>query len=176
MKSALRWLAPLALLALLPVPALAAGPQSGRVVAVIDGDTLQVDVAGRGLANVHLAWIDAPERAQEAGEASRASLGAMAFGQEVRLESVGEGPGGTLTATVWAVPQSAGCRSADCPKTLDLGMAQLTRGMAWHDRRALGQPPQSLGQYEHAEFEAKVRRIGLWGARNPVPPWQWRAR
>ena len=83
---------------------------------------------------------------------------------------------GLLRATVWVTPQEIPCRSEDCPKTLDLGHAQITRGMAWHDRRSLGQPAQAFGQYEHAEFEAKVRRIGLWAAKNPTPPWDWRPR
>ena len=160
------------------VPQVAAAedaPRNGRVVAVIDGDTLQVDLAGRGLANVRLAWVDAPDRAQDYGEASRSSLAALTFGQEVRLENVGEGAGGQIVATVWVAPPP-GCRGGDCAKTLDLGAAQLLRGMAWHDRRSLGQPAASLGQYEHAEFEARVRRVGLWSAKNPIPPWIWRPR
>ena len=148
---------------------------AGNVSEVLDGDTLRMEVTGRGSLLVRLAWIDAPDRLQEHGEPSRASLNALAAGQAVRAETVGEVKGQQV-AVVWARAPDAPCRDAGCPKTLDLGMAQVARGMAWHDRRSLGQSPQSLGQYEHAEFEAKIRRIGLWRGKNPTPPWDWRGR
>ena len=105
----------------------------------------------------------------------RASLNAMAAGQAVRLENLTES-NGRWQATVWGASADSPCRGIDCRKTLDLGLAQLARGMAWHDRRAAGQAPQALGQYEHAEFEAKIRRIGLWAGKNPAPPWRWQGR
>lgn len=164
-----------ALLVLFGMATAGAETLSGHVSEVIDGDTLRVVLPPRGPALVRLAWVDAPDRLQAHGDAARASLNALAAQRAVRLETVGEAPG-LLRATVWVTPQEIPCRSEDCPKTLDLGHAQITRGMAWHDRRSLGQPAQAFGQYEHAEFEAKVRRIGLWAAKNPTPPWDWRPR
>ena len=35
---------------------------------------------------------------------------------------------------------------------------------------------QSLSAAEQAEFQAKIRRRGLWAGKNPVPPWDWRPR
>lgn len=159
------------------LPAASPGAEwlDGRVVAVVDGDTLSVDVPGRGYLQVRLAWADAPDRLQDHGEAARASLGALAAGQSVRLEGLGTVKGQWF-ATVWALAPGAPCRNAECPKTLDLGLAQIARGMAWHDRRSLGQLPQALGQYEQAEFQAKIRRTGLWAGKNPTPPWDWRGR
>lgn len=147
----------------------------GVVATIVDGDTLVVDVPARGPLRLRLAWIDAPERLQEHAEASRVSLSALASGQSARVEVVRELKGQWL-AMVWVRAPDASCRSAGCPKTLDLGMAQVVRGMAWHDRRSLGQSPQGLGQYEHAEFQAKIRRVGLWAGKNPLPPWDWRGR
>lgn len=147
----------------------------GLVAGVVDGDTLMVDVPNRGQLRVRLAWIDAPDRLQEHGEASRSGLNALAAGQSVRMETVVEEKGQQV-AVVWVRAPDAPCRDAGCPKTLDLGMAQVARGMAWHDRRSLGQSPQARGQYEHAEFEAKIRRVGLWRGKNPTPPWDWRGR
>lgn len=149
--------------------------REGFVVSVESGDTLVIEDAARRRLQVSLAWISAPDRLQDHGEAARASLNAMAAGQAVRLENLTEA-NGRWQATVWGASLDSPCRSNDCRKTLDLGLAQLTRGMAWHDRRVPGQAPQSLGQYEHAEFEAKIRRIGLWTGKNPVPPWHWRGR
>jgi endonuclease YncB( thermonuclease family) len=36
------------------------------------------------------------------------------------------------------------------------------------------QSPQDREDYEIAEFNAKVRRLGLWADTKPVPPWEWR--
>ena len=149
--------------------------REGFVVGVESGDTLMIEDAARRRLQVSLAWIRAPDRLQDHGEAARGSLNAMAVGQPVRLENLTES-NGRWQATVWSASADSPCRSSDCRKTLDLGLAQLTRGMAWHDRRVPGQAPQALGQYEHAEFEAKIRRIGLWTGKNPVPPWHWRGR
>jgi endonuclease YncB( thermonuclease family) len=141
----------------------------------MDGDTLVVDIEGGGRRQFRLAWVDAPDLRQPQGEFSRASLTALAAARPALVEPVGEGKGG-VQAVVRVTPPEVRCPTGDCPRTLDLGHAQLSRGLAWHDRRSLGQPTQSLGQYEHAEFEAKVRRIGLWADRNPTPPWDWRPR
>ena len=57
------------------------------------------------------------------------------------------------------------------PETLDAGMAQLAAGLAWRDQGSgEEQPAEDRDRYEHAEFEAKIRRSGLWSERNPVPP------
>ena len=69
-----------------------------------------------------------------------------------------------------------GCRGKpDCPQTLDAGLAQMTAGLAWWFRKyANEQSAEDRGRYEHAEFEAKIRRAGLWSEKAPTPPWEWR--
>lgn len=145
----------------------------GRVDAVVDGDTLRVDVPGRGQWQVRLAWVDAPARLQEHGEAARSSLGALAFGRAVLLENPQQS-GSEWRAVVRVAPPGVPCGNADCPPTLDLGLAQVERGMAWHDRRSSGQPAAAQAAYQQAEFTAKIRRLGLWSGKNPLPPWEWR--
>ncbi len=145
----------------------------GRVSAIVSGDTLQVDIPGRGQWRVRLAWVAAPARLQAFGEAARSGLGALAAGRAVRLEDLRDA-GGEWTARVWAAPPLARCGNADCPPTLDLGLAQVERGLAWHDRRQPGQPPALAADYQQAEFAAKIRRLGLWAGKNPLPPWEWR--
>jgi len=70
-------------------------------------------------------------------------------------------------------------RPPDCPtcgKTLDVGLAQITSGMAWWYRKyANEQSPEDQGRYEFAEQEAKAKRAGLWQDKNPQPPWEYRA-
>lgn len=143
----------------------------GRVAAIVSGDTLRVDVPGQGQWRVRLVGIAAPERLQEHGEAARSSLGALAAGRLVRIDNP-RAAGGDWVAQVRVAPPGGRCGNAECPPTLDLGRAQLALGMAWHDRRDTAQP--ALADYQQAEFEAKIRRLGLWAGKNPQPPWEWR--
>ena len=58
--------------------------------------------------------------------------------------------------------------------TLDVGLYQLTVGMAWWYRHyAKEQSPEQRGQYEFAEFEAKAKKEGSWLEPNAVAPWDW---
>lgn len=163
-------------LAVVACSAASADTLNGRVVEVIDGDTVRVETPGHGAVLVRLAWIDAPDRLQPHGEAARSALNALVGQRPVRLETVGDGRGPQWRATLWATPPEIPCRSDDCPKTLDVGHALIQQGHAWHDRRRLGQAMPAFSQYEQAEFEAKLRRRGLWAEKNPQPPWDWRPR
>ena len=67
------------------------------------------------------------------------------------------------------------CAKANCPKTLDAGLSQITVGLAWWYRKYAKE--QTLGDqalYEAAEAEARARRVGLWADREPMPPWEFR--
>jgi endonuclease YncB( thermonuclease family) len=145
---------------------------TGKVVAVADGDTITV-LRYHEQVKVRLSGIDAPEKAQPFGERSRQNMSAMVFGKEVtvedrKLDRYGRTVGRVLVAT-------DECKQADCPKTLDVSMAQLTAGLAWHFKRyAKEQPAEERGQYSFADDEARARRVGLWQDANAVPPWEWR--
>jgi len=59
--------------------------------------------------------------------------------------------------------------------TLDVGLAQVTTGMAWWYRKyANEQSPEDQGRYEFAEQEAKAKKVGLWQDKIPQPPWEFR--
>ena len=66
----------------------------------------------------------------------------------------------------------------DCPacgKTLDVGHAQISAGLAWWYRAyAKEQSVEDRGRYESEENEARLRRRGIWADPQPVPPWEWR--
>ena len=57
----------------------------GRVVAVADGDTVMVLDAEGYQHKVRLAGIDAPEKAQAFGQASKIRLSDQIFGREVAV-------------------------------------------------------------------------------------------
>jgi len=134
----------------------------GRVIAVADGDTLTLLAADKLQYRITLAGIDAPELAQDFGQKSKASLSALALDQH----------------------GAAYCRAGDqylratCVVSIggkDLGLAQVSAGMAWWYRPHAGeQAAQEQADYEQAEFNAKIRRLGFWSSKNPMPPWDWR--
>jgi endonuclease YncB( thermonuclease family) len=72
---------------------------SGKVVAVTDGDTIKILDSNNVQHKIRLTGIDAPEKAQPFGNASRNQLASMVAGKNVRIESsktdrYGTRPGG----------------------------------------------------------------------------------
>ena len=143
----------------------------GKVVAVTDGDTIRLLDAENRQHKIRLAGIDAPEKAQPYGAASRAHLARLVAGKQVRVDSFGKDRYGRILGKVWVQP-------ADCPscgKTLDANHAQILVGMAWWYFYYAGeQSEEDRGRYKSAVMEARARKRGLWGDAEPVPPWAWR--
>ena len=146
---------------------------SGRVSGVHDGATLTVEDNAKVDHRIRLAAIDAPESRQPFGKESKQHLSDLTLGKEVKVDWHQRDRYGRIIGKL--VVQTVPC--ANCPKTLDAGLAQLEAGLAWWDREYRRQ--QSLedqGYYEYAEFDARARRIGLWQDSAPMPPWEWRKR
>ena len=130
---------------------------AGRVVGVVDGDTLTI-LDGSRQVRVRLWGIDAPERGQPWSSRSREALAARAMHREARVAARGtDGYGRTLARVV--------------VDGVDLGDAQLADGLAWvyrrysHDRAMLA-----------LEEGARAARRGLWSLTDPEPPWRFRER
>lgn len=138
-----------------------AGALTGHVVGITDGDTLTL-LVDRQQYKIRIAGIDAPERHQAWGDKSKLNISRLAFSK---------------TAI------------ADCPKVdrwgrqickvtvngVDIGLEQVKDGMAWWYRKyAKEQSAEDQPIYENAELMAQLRRLGLWGETNPMPPWDFR--
>ena len=144
---------------------------TGRVVGVADGDTVTVLDADKVQHKIRLAGIDAPEKAQAFGNRSKQNLSDLVFQKDVRVDWDKRDRYGRIVGKVWVQPVS--CPA--CPMTLDAGHAQITVGLAWWYRKyANEQAPETRGQYEFSEQEAKAKRVGLWREAEPVPPWDYR--
>ncbi len=144
---------------------------TGRVVAVTDGDTIKVLDADNTQYKVRLTGIDAPEKKQPFGDASRKNLASLVAGKEVLVESNKKDRYGRALGKVWVQPSDC----PNCGKTLDANQAQLLAGMAWWYRYyAKEQSPEDRGRYESAEDEAKARKWGLWADPHPINPYDWR--
>ncbi len=144
---------------------------SGKVVAVTDGDTIKILDANYVQYKVRLTGIDAPEKAQPYGNASRKHLASLVAGKNVRVESSKSDRYGRVLGKVWVQPN-------DCPgcgKTLDANHAQIVSGMAWwYQYYADEQSVEDRERYKSAVSEAKAQKRGLWRETNPIPPWAWR--
>jgi endonuclease YncB( thermonuclease family) len=140
-------------------PVLPHGVLEGHVVAVLDGDTLEI-VSGRERRRIRLAGIDTPERGQPWAERSRRALAARVFGKDVRVNDLGLDRWERTVGEVYADGVCVGC--------------ELVReGHAWVYRE-FSQDPVLLG----LEAEARAARRGLWSLPEAqrVPPWEWRHR
>ena len=126
-----------------------------KVIAVVDGDTVMIQHAGRK-STVRLAGIDAPEKLQMFGQESRNALAARVLHRDVRV----------ITKAIDDYGRTVAIVELD---GLNINAEQLRRGMAW--------------EYSHyhrdksliaLQGEAQRARRGLWADANPVPPWEFR--
>ena len=133
----------------------------GRVVRVVDGDTLVVLDSGNTQHRVRLAGIDTPERGQPFGKKAKENLARIAGGQPARVEFYKKDRWKRLIGKVWVRSPDSPCQAESCPKTLNVGMAQLTQGLAWHFKRyAHEQSEEHRERYAFAEDEARSKGLG----------------
>lgn len=136
----------------------------GVVVGITDGDTITLLDHNRQQHKIRLKGIDAPESHQPFGQKSKSNLSAMVFNSDVIAECGKQDKYKRRICKIIVNNQ-------------DINLEQVKAGMAWWYRDyAREQSAQDREDYEIAEFNAKVRRLGLWSDTNPVPPWEWRRR
>lgn len=128
---------------------------SAQIIDITDGDTLTALVENRQI-KVRLVEIDAPEKKQSFGQASKQSLSDLCFSKTAQIDVKGLDKYQRTLGRVY------------CDGT-DANLEQVRKGMAWAYRRYLTDPAIS-----QAEAAAKADRLGLWSELAPVPPWNWR--
>jgi endonuclease YncB( thermonuclease family) len=138
------------------------GMVEGRVVRVIDGDTINVERTDRSVVVVKLQGIDAPEEKQPFGKRSRKNLEEILIGKDVNVVVHKKDQGGGYIGTVFLAGR-------------DVGLLQVEWGMAWHYKQfGYEQSPDSRKRYAQAEEKARTDRLGLWEKGDAVPPWDFR--
>jgi endonuclease YncB( thermonuclease family) len=85
------------------IPAFAAIIE-GRVVGVSDGDTITVLDSDKRQHKVRLSGIDAPEKSQPYGDASKKNLSRLVYLKDVRVESHKQDRYGRTLGKVWVRP------------------------------------------------------------------------
>ncbi len=103
---------------------------TGRVVKITDGDTLYVLDANYKEHKIRLAGIDAPERKQAYGLASRKHLASLVAGQQVTVEYQKRDRYGRIVGKVLLVVVFH--TSGD---GIDACLEQVKAGLAWHYKK-----------------------------------------
>jgi endonuclease YncB( thermonuclease family) len=157
-------IAHIALLAALvmPVPA-AAVEYAGRIVGVIDGDTVDLLTSAKTLYRIRLSGIDAPEKGQPFGQVAKQALSNLVFNRQVVVAGEKKDRYGRLVGKVLV----AG---------LDANLQMVRRGLAWHFKKyEQEQSPEDRQRYSDAERDARAAHRGLWSDARPAAPWDFRA-
>ncbi len=135
---------------------------TGKAGRVVDGDTLYVLDANYKDHKIRLAGIDAPERRQAYGLASRKHLASIVAGQQVTVEYQKRDRYGRIVGKV-------------LHDGIDVCLEQVKAGFAWHYKKYQHeQSAEDRELYADAENKARNERLGLWRENNPMPPWDYR--
>jgi endonuclease YncB( thermonuclease family) len=135
----------------------------GRVVGVIDGDTIDVLTLKLGTVRIRLSGIDAPEAGQAFGRNAKAALSRLAYTRTANIERHKRDRFGRLVGKVVIGER-------------DIALEMLLQGMAWHYKRFESeQEPIDRVRYAEAESMARSARAGLWNDAAPEPPWVFRS-
>ena len=135
---------------------------TGRVVSIADGDTITVLDSEKTQHKIRLMGIDAPEKSQAYGQASKQNLSNMVLGKIVSIEWVKYDRYHRIVGKVLI-------------NEMDVCLEQVKNGFAWHYKQY--QNEQSMKDrliYANAELTARNEEIGLWRDVEPVEPSHFR--
>ena len=128
----------------------------GKVVAVRDGDTIEVLAEGDMVFRVRLEGIDCPEYQQDYADEAKRFTSKMLLRKDVKVVEKEKDEYGRTVGRVMIDGK-------------DASVELVRAGLAWHYRHYSDDP--LLAQLER---EARAARTGLWSAPDPVPPWEYR--
>lgn len=129
---------------------------SGKLVKVLDGDTVEVLHNGRA-ERIRLNGIDTPEKGQPFGNKAKQFVLDVAAGETVKVNATDRDRYGRTIGEIIL------------PGNQSLNRLLVKEGYAWWYRQY--SDDQSLGKLEKmAQAEGK----GLWAGADPIPPWEWR--
>jgi micrococcal nuclease len=129
---------------------------TGKVIGVIDGNTIEVLSSDNETRKILLAGIDSPELSQEFGEKAKKYLEKIVYQKKVRITLQGKDRKGNYLAIVIV------------KGTIDPRVELLKEGLAWTSEN------DPLPELEAHRLTAAKKRKGLWKNANPIPPWTYR--
>jgi micrococcal nuclease len=148
----------LSLLFLLVLPSFSiASDFSGRVIAILDGDTIEVLHTGKA-ERIRLAGIDCPEKKQPFGQRAKQATSTLSFGRNVIVHSAGKDRYGRTLGTV------------ELADGTNLNYELVHQGWCWWYWKYA---PEDI-LLAVLEAGARDAKKGLWVDPSPMPPWEWR--
>lgn len=134
----------------------ATSAQTGKVISVKDGDTIEMLINSKAV-RIRLFGVDAPEKGQPFGEKSRQYTADLCFGKTVRMEKKDKDQYGRIVAEIYL------------PDGTSLNHRLVAAGFAWHYTQFSKNPDMA-----RAQQKARTERKGLWAEPQPMAPWNWR--
>jgi endonuclease YncB( thermonuclease family) len=129
---------------------------TGRVVRVIDGDTISV-LTDRTEVRIRLAECDAPESSQPFGYRAKQFTSSLVFGRDVTVIPQGTDRYHRTIAHIIT------------DQSLDVSTELIRAGLAWWYRQYSRNADLGI-----LERQAREAHRGLWSEPSPTPPWEWR--
>lgn len=129
---------------------------TGKVTGIKDGDTFEV-LYDNQPERVRLAEIDCPEKAQAFGTKAKQFASDLCFGKTVTVINTGRDRYGRIVGKV--VTEDG----------VNVNEELVKAGYAWHYKQY--SDSELLDEYEQ---QAREQKLGLWSAKRPVAPWDYR--
>jgi len=129
---------------------------SGKVVTVIDGNTIEVVAEDNSTYKIMLHGIDCPELGQDYGDKAKRFLEKLLLDRAVTVELKGKDRWGTRQGVIIIDGE------------IDPRHELLQEGLAW--TAEINPIPELEGLKEKARQKGK----GLWKQDDPTPPWKFR--
>ena len=129
---------------------------TGKVVRVVDGDTFDVLDSNFIAIRIRMNGIDAPEKKQAFGEASRKKLASLCAGKLVRIVK-------------YSTDRNKRWIADSYVDGISLSHRMIEEGMAWHFIKYSSDT--SLAKLQQ---QARGKKIGLWSDPQAVAPWVFR--
>ena len=106
--------------------------------------------------------IDAPEKKQDFGMASKQSLSDLSYDKMATIDYNKRDRYGRIVGKILINGR-------------DINLEQVRKGMAWHYKKYQGeQEVEDRSIYANTEYEAQHDKRGLWSYKDPMPPWKFR--
>lgn len=130
----------------------------GKVIGVIDGDTIEVLKDGKAV-RIRLNGIDCPERKQSFGTKAKTFMSTLVFNKHVRIKAKEVDRYGRTIADVYLQDGTW------------VNKRLIEEGLAWHYKRY-----SSDEELSSSEINARKQKLGLWQDPHAIPPWDFRKR
>jgi endonuclease YncB( thermonuclease family) len=128
---------------------------AGKVVTVIDGNTLEIFTSENETYKILLYGIDSPELDQEYGEKAKRFLEKLTLNKSISVEIQGKDRLGNRLGIVMI--------DGEDPRE-----KLLEEGLAWTAER------NPIVEFENIKEKSREKGKGLWKEKDPTPPWIFR--